>query len=184
VGRPKKFKRDEVLKNAMVLFWKRGFADTGLQDIEKATGVNKSGLYSEFKDKEDIFVSSLQYYYENRRSERLLAEEPLGWNNIENFFKFVCQGWAGEKGCFGVNSMRELNSLPPKANQIVSDSRVFLKRFFEQNIAAEQIKTPPGILSDIAVTFFSGICIEENLKTPQDLQISKIEHFINALRAM
>jgi TetR/AcrR family transcriptional regulator, copper-responsive repressor len=37
VGRPEKFTRDGVLQKAMSLFWQRGFADTRLEDLEKAT---------------------------------------------------------------------------------------------------------------------------------------------------
>src|SRR5262245_7587164 len=36
-----------------------------LHELEQATGVNKSGLYAEFEDKEDLFVQSLRYYLEN-----------------------------------------------------------------------------------------------------------------------
>ena len=51
MGRPKNFSREEVLEKAMPVFWKHGFADTSLQELERATGVNKSGLYTEFRDK-------------------------------------------------------------------------------------------------------------------------------------
>ena len=52
-----------------------------------ATGVNKSGLYSEFEDKEDLFVQSIRYYLENLEKKGLLTAEPLGWDNIERFLK-------------------------------------------------------------------------------------------------
>src|SRR5258708_5098930 len=32
------------------LRWTHGFSDTSLQDLEPATGVNESGLYTEFRD--------------------------------------------------------------------------------------------------------------------------------------
>jgi AcrR family transcriptional regulator len=51
MGRPKKFNREGVLDRAIPVFWKHGFADTTVQHLEQATGVNKSGLYTEFKDK-------------------------------------------------------------------------------------------------------------------------------------
>jgi hypothetical protein len=41
MGRPKNFSREEVLEKAMPVFWKHGFADTSLQDLEQATGVNQ-----------------------------------------------------------------------------------------------------------------------------------------------
>jgi AcrR family transcriptional regulator len=66
MGRPKNFNREEVLEKAMPVFWKQGFADTSLQDLERATGVNKSGLYSEFRDKEDFFVACLRHYLESQ----------------------------------------------------------------------------------------------------------------------
>ena len=46
MGSSKNFSREEVLEKAMPLFWKHGFADTSLQELERATGVNKSGLYT------------------------------------------------------------------------------------------------------------------------------------------
>src|SRR3981189_3181069 len=72
---------------ALPVFWRRGFADASLHELELATGVNKSGLYSEFKDKEDLFMQSLQYYLESLEKKELLTAEPLGWNNIERFLK-------------------------------------------------------------------------------------------------
>ena len=59
MGRPKNFSRKGVLEEALPVFWRRGFADASLHELEVATGVNKSGLYSEFKDKEDLFTQSL-----------------------------------------------------------------------------------------------------------------------------
>ena len=58
MGRPKNFNREGVLEKALPVFWRRGFADASLHELELATGVNKSGLYSEFKDKEDLITKS------------------------------------------------------------------------------------------------------------------------------
>jgi len=82
MGRPKLFNREGVLEKALPVFWRRGFADASLHELEVATGVNKCGLYSEFKDKEDLFMQSLQYYLESLEKKGLLTAEPLGWNNI------------------------------------------------------------------------------------------------------
>jgi len=85
MGRPKNFSREEVLEKAIPVFWKHGFSDTSLQELERATGVNKSGLYSEFRDKEDLFVACLRYYLESQEKRGLLTKEPLGWKNVEAF---------------------------------------------------------------------------------------------------
>ncbi|MDB5104823.1 MAG: regulatory protein TetR [Fibrobacteres bacterium] len=182
MGRPRNFSREEVLEKAMPLFWKRGFADTGLQDLEKATGVNKSGLYTEFKNKEDLFLAALRHYNETRKGRDLLSVEPLGWGNIERFLKFKLARKDGMKGCFAVNSMRETELLPAEAQDIMTESRANLKRLFLKNIAAEKTKTPPEALTEILSTFFSGICIEQNLNAEKN-QARKVEDFVRFLRA-
>ena len=103
MGRAKNFSREGVLKKAIPVFWKRGFSDTSVQDLERATGVNKSGLYAEFRDKEDLFVESLRYYLATQEKRGLLTEEPLGWQNIETFLKHGPNGKANQKGCFSVS---------------------------------------------------------------------------------
>ncbi|MGA9153630.1 MAG: TetR family transcriptional regulator [Candidatus Nitrosopolaris sp.] len=49
-----------MLTKAIPVLRKRGFADTKVGDLE-ATGVNKSGHYSEFSSKEEIFVENLKH---------------------------------------------------------------------------------------------------------------------------
>ena len=100
MGRPKKFNRQGVLEKALPVFWRRGFAEASLHELEVVTGVNKSGLYSEFKDKEDLFTQSLRYYLESLEKKGLLTTEPLGWNNIERFLKMGPCSHGGTKRMF------------------------------------------------------------------------------------
>ena len=69
MGRPKGFSREEVLEKAMRVFWKHGFANATLQELERATGVNKSGLYTEFRDKDDFFWRAFDTTLKARGSE-------------------------------------------------------------------------------------------------------------------
>ena len=100
MGRPKNFSREEVLEKAMPVFWTHGFADTTLQDLEQATGVNKSGLYTEFRDKDDLFVACLRHYLESQGKRGLLTKEPLGWRNVETFLKYGPLNKKEQQGCF------------------------------------------------------------------------------------
>src|ERR1700732_779771 len=112
MGRPKNFSREGVLEKALPVFWRRGVTVATHHELEQATGVNKSGLYSEFEDKEDLFVQSLRYYLEGLEKKGLLTAEPLGWNNIERFLKMGPCRMEGQKGCFAVSSMGEFEILP------------------------------------------------------------------------
>ena len=56
MGRSKNFTREAVLEKALPVFWRQGFADASLHELEQATGVNKSGLYAEFKDPQNLLM--------------------------------------------------------------------------------------------------------------------------------
>jgi AcrR family transcriptional regulator len=184
MGRPKNFNREEVLEKATPVFWKHGFADTSLRDLERATGVNKSGLYSEFRDKEDLFVACLRHYLESQGKRRLLAKEPLGWNNIETFLKNEPLNKGEQQGCFSINSMRELAILPDEAYAVVTENRALLQGLLAMNIDAEKTKMAPSAIAEMVLSFFSGLCIERNLKSGKASSTRKIGNFMTALRSL
>jgi AcrR family transcriptional regulator len=182
MGRPRNFSREEVLEKAMPVFWKHGFSDTSLQELERATGVNKSGLYSEFRDKEDLFVACLRRYLESQQKRGLLTKEPLGWKNVETFLKHGPLNKGEQKGCFSVNSMREFAILPAEAHAIVAENRATLQRLLAINIAAEKPRMAPNAIGEMVMSFFSGLCIERNLKTGKAASTRKIGTFMKVLR--
>jgi TetR/AcrR family transcriptional regulator, copper-responsive repressor len=184
MGRPKNFNREEVLEKAMPVFWKQGFADTSLQDLERATGVNKSGLYSEFRDKEDFFVACLRHYLESQERRGLLTKEPLGWKNVETFLRNGPLNKGDQQGCFSVNSMRELAILPDEAYRVLTENRAGLERLLVMNIEAEKPRMAPAAIGEMVLSFFSGLCIEHNLKHGKTPSTRKIKTFMTALRSL
>src|ERR1700756_3326409 len=184
MGRPKSFSREEVLEKAMPIFWKHGFADTSLQDLERATGVNKSGLYTEFRDKEDLFVACLRHYLESQEKRGLLTKEPLGWKNVETFLKNGPLSSGERQGCFSVNSMREFAILPDEAYGVVTENRGLLQRLLAMNIEAEKPSMAPSAIAEMVLSFFSGLCIESNLKAGKTSSTRKIENFMTAVRRL
>ena len=184
VGRPKKFNRESVLEKALPVFWRCGFAEASLQELEQATGVNKSGLYSEFKGKEDLFVQSLRYYVDTLELGPLLTGEPLGWDNIERFLKVRYRNAQGLKGCFVVNSMRESAILPRAAIDILAQSRRKLKELVAKNIEAERPKTEAQVLAELVLTFFTGLRMEHNVSSSQAGVVRKVDEFMKLIRQL
>jgi AcrR family transcriptional regulator len=184
MGRPKLFNREGVLEKALPVFWRRGFADASLHELEAATGVNKSGLYSEFKDKEDLFMQSLRYYLASLEKKGLLTAEPLGWNNIERFLKMGPCNMEGQKGCFAVSSMREFAILPPEAVGIITRSRTKLKQLIAKNIEVERPKMNADSLAELVLTFFTGLSMEHNLSSSRPSIARKIDDLMNIVRTL
>jgi AcrR family transcriptional regulator len=184
IGRPKHFSRAEVMEKSIPVFWEHGFADTSLADIEAATGVNRSGLYTEFRDKEDLFLASLGHYIETSGLTDMLAKKPLGWTNVEKYLKLGLACWSGQKGCFSVSSMRELAILPQEAGLIVEKSMKPIRRLLILNIEAEKTTLDTSDLADMAMTFFSGLSIEQNLANSRQSGLKRIEVFMKVMRAL
>lgn len=62
VAGKKQFDMDTALDAAMVQFWRAGYADTSVDDLSRATGLNRSSLYSSFGDKDRLFLRCLDRY--------------------------------------------------------------------------------------------------------------------------
>jgi AcrR family transcriptional regulator len=182
MGRPKNFSREEVLEKAMPVFWKHGFADTTLQDLEQATCVNKSGLYTEFRDKEDLFVACLLHYLESQDKRGILTKEPLGWKNVESFLKNGPLNKGEQQGCFAINSMREFAILPDEAYGAITENRTLLQHLLAMNVEAVKPRIAASAIAEMVLSFFSGLCIERNLKSGKASSTRKIENFMTALR--
>jgi AcrR family transcriptional regulator len=70
----------QILKKATKLFIKKGYSQTTMRDIAKATGINLGNLYSYINSKEDILCLSFDTYH----SPALDWFEQEGISNIED----------------------------------------------------------------------------------------------------
>lgn len=180
MGRVKCFDRNEVLDAAIQLFWKKGFADTSLSDLEKATGVNKSGLYSEFKDKEDIFFESMKRYRDQSPVIEILNKEPLGWKNIEALLKAsaTCKG---NKGCLFANTVREYSIIPDHAKAVIEQNQNMIREHIVENLKATKSKRNYDVLASMIMTFSSGIALKLNAVKPEFV-FDEIDTFLEQLK--
>ena len=60
----KRFDKDNVPDRAMRVFWERGYEANSIDDLLKATGINRGSLYGTFGDRRSLFLSALDRYVE------------------------------------------------------------------------------------------------------------------------
>ncbi|MEU8733358.1 TetR/AcrR family transcriptional regulator [Streptomyces tendae] len=58
----KQFDIAAALDAAMIQFWRAGYADTSVDDLSRATGLNRSSIYSSLGDKDTLFLRCLERY--------------------------------------------------------------------------------------------------------------------------
>lgn len=179
MGRRKGYTREGVLAKALPVFWRLGFARTAMQDLEAATGVNKSGLYAEFVSKDELFLACLERYL-GARGGTILIAEPLGWKNVERYLSFAADGKNGITGCFSINTIGELASLPPTAATMIEESRRDLRALLKKNVVAANPALDAEGACDLIMTFFSGLSVEANLRRGRSRR-DEIARFIRML---
>jgi AcrR family transcriptional regulator len=84
-GRPREFDRDAALEAAMLLFWRKGFAATSMNDLCDAMGVRSPSLYAAFGSKEELYLEAMEHYVQTRGAVwNKLAEGETVRAGIEN----------------------------------------------------------------------------------------------------
>lgn len=74
-GRPRGFDRDAALENAMLLFWRKGFAAASMSDLCGAMNVGSPSLYAAFGSKEALYLEAFAHY--------VLTQGPPIWGRLE-----------------------------------------------------------------------------------------------------
>lgn len=65
--------KELIIEKAAPIFNKKGYAGTSMNDIMRATGLAKGGLYGNFKSKDEIAALAFEYSY-NRMREDLASK--------------------------------------------------------------------------------------------------------------
>lgn len=128
----KHFDPDAALDDVIDLFWRRGAAGTGVQEIVAVTGLSRSSLYATFGDKRELYLSALRRYVENRSAPVFdrLAQDGRGLPAIVDFFDGLiqarCSGPQARWGCMVSNAHAGGNE-DPGVRTILDDHHTRLR---------------------------------------------------------
>ena len=110
VGRPRQFELDDVLSQALHLFWRKGYRHTTTRALEAELGITQSSLYNVFGSKAGLLDAVLDRY-QSAVDESLLQplrRAPDGRIGLEAFFRDVGAWMAADgRGCLMVNLMAD-----------------------------------------------------------------------------
>lgn len=78
-GRPREFDRDTALKQAMLVFWRRGYEGTSMSDLVEVMGIASARIYAAFGSKEALFQEAVALY---EQSDGSFADRALGETDV------------------------------------------------------------------------------------------------------
>ncbi|PAW37196.1 hypothetical protein CIL06_16365 [Pantoea vagans] len=180
-GRPPKYSRDDALNKAMRVFWRNSYEGTSLDDLSKATGMNRPSLYNAFGDKERLFCSAVEWYltHEGSLTQHWLEKdgpvaETFG-NLLSGYIKLFSQPDSG-RGCMvvlgAINCRPEHQHLSDKLSALRRNTHAQAKAFLQRAADRGELKAEaqPGALAEFFMAIFNGLSIQaRDGSTPEQM---------------
>lgn len=161
-GRPRSFDPDEVLDRARAVFWNLGYAATSLDDLARATGLNRPSLYAAFGDKHALYLAALR----RSRDEALKAlgtalasEAPLGKllrAILDRTVDIYRDGAMGQRGCFLVGTAVTQAVEDPEARAVLADYIEGTDAVFRGRFERSAGELAPGVTPAAAAAIATG----------------------------
>ena len=110
----RKHNREDIISRGQEVLRERGYNNTGVDQILKATDLPKGSFYNFFNSKEDFAREVLNIYVSNQYefiSARLKDKSQPPLSRLSNFYKSMIEFNEGEncaKGCLLANMTQEL----------------------------------------------------------------------------
>ncbi|WP_441248327.1 TetR/AcrR family transcriptional regulator [Kitasatospora sp. McL0602] len=169
MGRPRTFDEEAILDRAVLLFWRKGYEATTMNDLVEELGLGRGSIYAAYGDKHRLFVLALGRYL---RHQSELLDTALGdtgpvlphlRNVIDRLLAAdaACTG----AGCFSVNSIAELLPNDTEVAELARHSLQFAEDAFTTQLerAAQGGDLSPAIsprnAAHLLVTTVQGLQI-------------------------
>src|SRR5271156_3321334 len=120
---------DEILDKTMILFWKKGYFNTSIDDITVVTGFNRAAIYKYFGGKEQLFLAMLERFRKNVTDVVTipLQNKKNGLEGIKSFFTKFIELYDSKnlssRGCFLVSTAIDVHAHSKEVS-------LFIDKFF------------------------------------------------------
>lgn len=127
--------KERIIEKASDLFRQYGIRNVSMDDLASLLGISKRTIYENFKDKEDILLSVLNYFFSKKKEafESLLKQT----NNIVEVFIFVIEEQQHTPIC-NVKFFEDVQKYYPKAASLIKShiemSNIEIRNFLQLGI--------------------------------------------------
>ena len=188
--RTRTFDPATALSRAVDVFSSKGYSDTSMDDIVRATGVSRYGLYGTFGNKRELFEEALEKYADSmgRKSYLRLLEPDASLENIRFIFderiEAMCES-GDNMGCMIAHTAVEL---APHDSEIKDMLQKFLKRMSKAfSIGLESAMTRGEVKKDLDLSaagdFLTGAMFGMGILARAGFPRPTLEAFVDSTMA-
>ncbi|QIK70303.1 TetR/AcrR family transcriptional regulator [Erysipelothrix sp. HDW6C] len=141
MARHKEFSKEAALQQAMLLFWKKGFSRTSMQDLTEAMGLSRSSIYDSFENKEKLYADALELYAYQKSQKRINFVASLQANGKEKIillFNDMIDGLyatTSPDGCLLTDSVGILPSVDASIHAFVTEQFASVRELYGELVA-------------------------------------------------
>lgn len=157
-------KRDELIREALKIFYRNGFNATGMDLVAKETGVSKTSIYKHFRTKDELILAVLRLRDEDfrnwlfRRMEDL-ADTPKGqllamFDALREWFEAD-----GFQGCMFIKASAEFQNKDDAINRQSYAHKELLVDHFKRLAHAAGYDAPHALARELLILKEGAIVI-------------------------
>ncbi|TXK72019.1 TetR/AcrR family transcriptional regulator [Mesonia sp. K4-1] len=177
MARKKEYKEEEVIENAMYLFWQNGYENTSMKMLEQEMGINKFSIYSSFGSKHGLFLESLKCY--NSKIKKIFEKLKNASNGVEDIKEFfydsvkIGSQLGNKKGCLLTNTYNEFSE--SEDFLIKNEMNVFmsnLKNIFIEKLNTDASKSEETVLKQANFLLLAkhGLAAASRVNTKKEIE--------------
>ncbi|MCI5048032.1 MAG: TetR/AcrR family transcriptional regulator [Aquisalinus sp.] len=122
--------RFTIVEQATDLFWKKGYAETSVEDLVQATGLNRYAIYNRFGGKREMLLEALAGFVNQRRAAFMAQFQDDSMRPLQAirhmFTGFIEEILQTGNGCLMCNTVSEI---APKDPDIAEVCRGYQEQF-------------------------------------------------------
>jgi len=187
----RQFNEEEALDRAMLLFWRRGYGATSMQDLAEATGVLRGSLYNAYGDKQSIFLLAFTRYRRNFMAQvRDALEQPTLAEALRAYLAVSIRAMtlpeeerSGTRGCMSTKIAVDETARSEPIREALRGLLDELAGLLEARFAAapEEAALAPAAAARLLVTATRGMVVVERVYQDEDRLREAAESLVTLL---
>ncbi|MEX0299016.1 MAG: TetR/AcrR family transcriptional regulator [Kordiimonas sp.] len=157
-------KRDELVHEALQIFYREGFHATGMDKLVAETGISKTSMYKHFRTKEDLILATLRLrdeQFRNNFARRVeeLADTPL--ERLKAFFDALGEWFQDDnfKSCMFIKASSEYQDAKHPIHAAAAEHKRLLAHYFEELAKAAGLNDAEGLARRLLILAEGAIVI-------------------------
>ena len=182
-------RREQILQAALACFARKGYRLTTMDDIVAESGLSKGSLYWHFKNKKDLLLSIISWYFAQMEQdlEKMVRAAPTASEKLTMLAEVIAQLFSAPELEPVVNvfidfyaETRHDTEVEAVVRQVLNPYIEFVTNIIEAGIAAAEFKAVDAQQMTIALlAAFDGMVLYRMLVSPEFDWIATTRLFTN-----